>query len=512
MARVAGALLFAALLTFSPLLAFGAVPTQGGLERRLKEGWIGRYAQKDESIRKVIGANEGWAKFREMDLYEAIRFFSMVTDQASRIGAARSYVELAKSYGALEDFFVDIETQYLDELGMQATAGQRARLGFCHLLRGKTQKAKEIFSAESPKDRRFHWSVGRLGVAHESGQKVDMESELKKLAESASKEQRTFLKVAAHAWGHDIPVKDTAYYGQSIQAMKDGDLFGALVALQMMDNPGNHGEPGPELYLYALLRQVFSKMAVESVKGMEGIDAYFVSGQAKLLLGDYEGAAADFALASKALENPSTVVATRVFGAEIDEAEMVGLARVNEGLAKFKAGKVEEAKRVWIEFAATPNAGRFELSRLAAAVADAKVGILPEVVAKMPGEAVGEVATLTASALRLPGGDTAAKLLDTRGARIARDAALVARTGQRYGEALDVLDQAHIKRQGNRPSFANPPTFMVDLARAYAETGEFAPAVEILFELSRQYPSSRMAYESLKRLYASTTGGEAPPR
>ena len=50
------------------------------------------------------------------------------------------------------------------------------------------------------------------------------------------------------------------------------------------------------------------------------------------------------------------------------------------------------------------------------------------------------------------------------------------------------------------------------LAWSYADTGQYAPAVAILFELSQAHPSMRLAYESLKRLYASRSGGEAPPR
>jgi len=33
-----------------------------------------------------------------------------------------------------------------------------------------------------------------------------------------------------------------------------------------------------------------------------------------------------------------------------------------------------------------------------------------------------------------------------------------------------------------------------------------------MFELAGDYPSARLGYESLKRMYASRTGGEAPPR
>jgi hypothetical protein len=74
------------------------------------------------------------------------------------------------------------------------------------------------------------------------------------------------------------------------------------------------------------------------------------------------------------------------------------------------------------------------------------------------------------------------------------------------------MERAHRKATGFRPDFVNDPAFLVDLSRAYAEAGDYAPAVAVLFELSRQYPSVRLAYESLKRLYAAHTGGETQPR
>jgi hypothetical protein len=78
--------------------------------------------------------------------------------------------------------------------------------------------------------------------------------------------------------------------------------------------------------------------------------------------------------------------------------------------------------------------------------------------------------------------------------------------------ARDVLEQAHRKSSGYRPDFVNQPGFLVDLARGRERVGEYAPAVAVLFELAADDPSVRIAYESLKRLYASHTGGEVPPR
>lgn len=480
--------------------------------RKAEGGWVGQYAKRDESVRKLLSSSEGWTRFRDMDLFESIRFFSSSTDPASRIGAARSYLELAETFDALDGFFLDIETQYLDEMGMSATSGQRARLGFCFIRRGKLSRAKEIFGTEPPKDGKFHWALGKLAMAAASGSKTDPKDELKRLGDSASRENRALVKVYAYAHGVDLQLKDTGYYGQALTAMKSGDLFSSMVALQMLDNAGNSAEPGPDLYLYYLLREVFAKMAVEAVKTLDGVEAAHLLGQAKLLLGDNEGAAESFAKARMGSENPSASLAARLLGPELDGTEARGLSAVYEGLALQRAKKTELAAKAWQEVAAGQPGGDYALLRLAAVVSEAGVAGVVRDSSAAAADAVSGANELGARASKMQGAEMATRLIDARIARVARDSAAVARKAGRQRDALDVLAQAHVKRQGNRPSFVNPPSFFVDLARAYAENGEFAPAVEILFELSNQYSSSRTAYESLKRLYASTTGGEAPPR
>lgn len=490
---------------------FAATATDG-LAQRVEDGWVGRYSRRDDDIKKMISSSEGWMKFRDMDLFESIRFFSSSTDAASRIGAARSHLELAEAFDALDGFFLDVETQYLDEIGMAATQGQRARLGFCFIRRGKINRAKEVFGVEPVKDRKLHWALGRMAMSLASGQKADPREELKKLADGASKDNKAFIKVFAFANGIDVPLKDAGYYGQALAAMKDGDLFGSMVALQMLDNAGNAGEPGADIYLYYLLRQVFARMAVEAVRGIDGVEAAYLLGQAKLYLGEYDEAAAAFEKAGSGRENPAASVAARLFGPEVDGGEVRGLADVYAGLARYRQKKNEEAAKLWKDAAQKSASSDFILARLAAVTAEAGVagvGMNPD---KVSASALLSANDLGNRAAKMKGGDMAVKLIDARVGRVARDAAAVARKSGRQKDALDALMQAHVKRQGNKPSFFNTPSFFVDLARAYAENGEFAPAVEILFELSNQYSSSRMAYESLKRLYASTTGGEAPPR
>lgn len=488
-----------------------AEPQAGSYVSRVENGWIGRFAGKDESIRKFLGDGEAWAKYRDMELFEAIRFFTMEDDPAHRVATARSCLELACTFENLDSFFLDVETQYLDDLGMSATPGQKARLGLCQLRKGKPEKAKEIFNGQTPRNAKFFWALGKAGIKALSGGNGLGKDELKSLSDMATKETRALLRVAAYSWGRDLQLADTGYYGQALQALSGGDLFGGMVALQMVERPASADDPGPDLYLYYLLKHVFARMAADAVKGIELSEAAIIRGKALMILGDFEAAEKAFASAKTLKTEGDVTDALLLYGSEVDVKEARNVALIYQGLALVKAKKAEEGKKLWAEAAAS-GSGSFEKALLAAE--QAREGIAAPLAD--PGKetlaALSEQTELQKLALKMKGGETARKLLEARTTKLALSAAAVARASGRTRDALNLIDSAHAKKQGYKPSFVNPPSFLVDLSRAYAETGEFAPAVEIMFELSNQFSSSRAAYESLKRLYASTTGGEAPPR
>ncbi len=451
--------------------------------------------------------------YRDMDLFESIRYFTMGADQASRMAAARSYMELASTFDGLDTFFLDVESQFLDDLGLGASGGQRARLAFCYLRRGKFSKAKEILAAEPPKDAKFYWALGRLALQFASADKAPDKAELKKLQDAATKDQKVFLRVVSYTLGRDLQIKDTGYYGQALQSLASGDLFGGMVSLQMVDRPSSDNEPGPDLYLYHFMKQIFARMAIEALKGVDGTDAALLMGRAKLLIGDAEGAEKTLSKARNVRATPQAVAdSARLYGPEIDALEAVNLAAVYDGLALQKLKKPAEAEKVW-QTAINTGLGPYEKARLAAEELKAglKTGPLGDP-AGIAAASLAEVEELEKLSSRLTGADVIHRLLDARYARAAMDSAAIARAQGRMKDALENLDKAHMKRQGYKPTYVNPPSFLVELSRAYAETGEFAPSVEILFELSNQMSTCRVAYESLKRLYASTTGGEAPPR
>jgi hypothetical protein len=204
-------------------------------------------------------------------------------------------------------------------------------------------------------------------------------------------------------------------------------------------------------------------------------------------------------------------VGAYIFGPLLDGEELVSLARVQQGRVLAAAGRDAEAKQAWSQ---VDESGMNALAL--AALAAAQRGVDSAAPLASPKETViaahGQTLALRQSSSNLKGGSDIAALMAARVAEVARHAARVARDEGKPRDALDLVDGAHRKRKGYRPDFVNPPSFMVELAQAYSGTGQYAPAVEILFELSHEFPSARLGYESLKRLYASRSGGEAPPR
>lgn len=70
-----------------------------------------------------------------------------------------------------------------------------------------------------------------------------------------------------------------------------------------------------------------------------------------------------------------------------------------------------------------------------------------------------------------------------------------------YAKALSFLEAARDKSRKNRIE-ANSPLLLIDLARAYYHTRHFSEALEIYFEMSRQFPAVRQIQASLQGVYA----------
>ncbi|TAL16933.1 hypothetical protein EPN96_07065 [bacterium] len=474
---------------------------------RLKNSWVGLYAQRNEKIARLLSDGEGWVNFREMALPAAITAFSSGTSIPERIGKARACLQLAETFAVLDGFYLKTEAEYLGSPAVKGIPGAAGRLGFIRLRQGDTDAAGKIFSAAPPRGQEAVWSLGRAGVEVISG-KSSGGAALEKAVKEAPADKTSLALTASYSWGRPAGIKDKSQYSSAVSSLAGGD-FGAAAGALERAGYGSAEEAGPDLFLYDLLRITYAKYALASLKTVGGQEAAWLSGRALWLLKDYEASVS--ALAGVTGEQSGTLHPALLFGVIIDGQEMLEVSTALRGASLIRAGKTAEGTAVLKELL-DGDPGAFTLAYLA----ELQVGMGIKGPLGNPEQAVNDSITAIRmdriKMLEVENGEIASAILGARQAEICRKASSVVRAGGKSREALDLLDSAHQKRKGYKPDFINPPAFLLDLASAYAQTGQYAPSTEILFELSNQYPAVRLGYESLKRLYASRTGGEAPPR
>lgn len=474
----------------------------------MEASWLGRYGKHDEAIKTLLTEQEGWLRYRDMDLFEAIRLFSETKNVSDRIGLARAYLEMARTFERLDRLFLGVETSYLVSRDQKVTGAQRARLGFVVLRRGELARAQEIFGQPAPKGQERVWSLGHAGIALARKDSQAAAPLLKGLCAAADEDGAQLVRVATTLWGVPQRCSGDGYYIQALDAIEGEDLFGGVVALQMMDHASARDDAGPDLYLYPLLERIFARLALETVESLEQPQAAYLKGLALLHMGTHDAAVEAFEAAAVSGE---PLIEMHLFGPLLDGREVTELARFQQGVALSKAGKGQPAQEAWSR---VDQSGDQAVALTTLAAAQRARGLDAPLSSPEQAAALAREATkaLRQSAAALEGGEEISVLLSAREAEVARLGARIALRDAKAQDALDLIDGVHRKRKGYRPDFVNPPSFMVELSQAYAETGQYAPAVEILFELSHEVPSSRLGYESLKRLYASRSGGEAPPR
>ena len=70
-----------------------------------------------------------------------------------------------------------------------------------------------------------------------------------------------------------------------------------------------------------------------------------------------------------------------------------------------------------------------------------------------------------------------------------------------YANAASYLEAGRDKSNKNKIE-ANDPAMLVNLAEAYYRTKKFSEALEIYFEMSKQFPEVRQIQEALQGIYA----------
>ncbi len=489
-----------------------APKSDAGIER-LKEGWLGRFGARDAKLSGILTGQLGWEHLKEMELFEAIRLFSVVPERSSRLGAVRTYTEMALMYEALDGLMQNVEVEYLAAL-KGAPPGVASRLGLLRLKAGDVEAARDIFfsKGQAPKPSVAEL-VGQAGVMLADALRDKAQALMVRASEQAkTADECALVRMAAYEWGLPGESGQCGYYGQSLDALKANDLFSAVVSLQMIEDPWHALEAGADIYLYSLYKKIFAHMSIDTASRVKGVGGGYFEGRARLMTGDARGGLLLFeGLREDTSPFAASDDAAWLYGPELGGEDALALAEVYKGEALYLMGRASEAEKIW-KTLLDNDPGALALSRMAALQVKFKASAPLGDPRQAVDSALAATISLKESALDIePGGEAIATLLNVRLANIYHYGAQVAYALGSSDTALDYMDRAHWKRKGNQPTYVNPPAFIVGLAKAYLDSGQYAPAVDMMFGMSSHFPSSRMAYESLKRLYASKTGGEAPP-
>lgn len=467
---------------------------------------MGRYASRDEALRVLLSSQEGWGKLRDMELFEAADLFSSGGSDTDRLGTARTYLALADAFASLDELLLATESVYLDSLGDRAGPLEQARGGLVRIRRGDLAPARSLFAKGPPPAARGAWAVGAAGLAAADGRAAEGAA----LPAGVGDGEADLASVAGYAWAGRAG-RAGGPFGRAARALAAGDFGGALTVLQRLELARAPRAAGPDLFTYLLLRRACAGLASKALGEPTTPDAAYLAGLAREHLGEDAAAVALYARAEAAQQNG--LDAAWLFSPCLGAREAARLAAARRGGLLARRGSRDEAAAAWQKALGAGEPG--PLAR--ATVAEMRAGGSAQAAAP---DVVAEAAAAVTEAAEVPpllpkdgaGGDLLPSLYPARTAAVARAAASVYRRAGQSRRALEVLERAHRKATGYRPDFANDVAFLVDLARSYADAGDYAPAVAVLFDLSRQYPQARLAYESLKRAYAARTGGETQPR
>ncbi len=474
-----------------------------------RAGWMGRYSRRDAGLAALLASHPGWSHYRDMDLLEGLQFFAGSPKAADVLGAARSYLALADLFGALDGLFLEVEAAYLDGLGARAGGPERARRAHVRLRLGDLAGARAEFDAPAPEGQVYPWALGRAGVAALGGDAPGAEALRARLPAPGSDGERNLGEAACYLWGLPGAGGGRGPYGQAVAAFRTGDLTGGILSLQMLDLQGGQAGADPGLFLYPLLRRAFAGLALAALGDAAAPDEAFLAGLAREHRGEWPAAAQAFDRAARG-SGPGQDAAW-LFSPLHGAGEAAEVARVAAAGARYRAGERAGALQAWRAALAAPP-GPLALAWLAASQAELASPAPLDDPTRSAAAALAAVAAAPA-AFQGEGAEQLVSLLYP--ARLAAVSRLAARVERRLGDrrrAADLLDRAHSKASGYRSNFVNPPAFLADLAREDAAAGNYATAVAVMFALAGDNPSARLAYESLKRLYASRSGGEAPPR
>lgn len=478
---------------------------------------MGRFGRRDPELAVLLAGQPGWGLLRDMELGRAAEAFGASETPADRVGAARAWVELAALHAALDVIVLEAEAAYLDGRGPEAGTRARVDRGLIALRLGDLETARSAFGHPAPEAGGSAWTLGRAALAALEGDEDEARRLWAQAPALGTAQDVAVAQAGCYFWGLPCPKDPGGALGTAVAALREEDAPAALEALR------GGGEGAPPVFFYPLLRHAYALLAAAQTAGMASLEAAFWRAEAWKHLGRWGAAAEDFrraaesaavapGLAEAAEAAEQGEVAGWLFSPIHGREEAARLARVAEGAARYQAGERAEGLALWGGALAGEDPGPVVRARLAADQAEAGVAQPLASPAAAAAEALAAVAAAQGQLQETDGGLVPPAIYAVRMAAVSRLGARVARAQGDRRRAADLLDGAYRKASGHRPGFVNPPGYLAELAREYAAAGEYAPAVAILFSLAGEYPEARVAYESLKRLYASRTGGEAPPR
>lgn len=469
---------------------------------------MGRFGSRDPQLAALLAEQPGWGLFRDMELGLAAEAFGGADAPAGRVGGARAWLELAALYDALDGLVLEAEAAYLDGLGPQAGARVRLDRGLAALRLGDLETARRALGDPPPAEAGgAAWALGRAALAALEGDAAGARRQWAQAPFAAAGEDEDLLYAGCFLWGLPCPRQPAGAYAAAVAALERGDAPAALEALR-----GGAGTGAPAVFFYyPLLRRACATLAAAQVAGEQGPAAAYWGAEARAHLGRWGDAAREYGRVADGAAEPSGP-AGWLFSPIHDREEAARLARVAEGAARYRGGERAQGLALWRGVLAGGDPGPLVLARLAAEQAEAGSAQPLASAAAAAAEALAAVAAAQSRLQETEGAPVPPALYAVRVAAVSRLGARVARAQGDRRRAADLLDGAHLKASGHRPGFVNPPGYLADLAREYAAAGEYAPAVALLFSLAGEVSEARAAYESLKRLYASRAGGEAPPR
>lgn len=469
---------------------------------------MGRYARQDEKLGQMLGAQEAWFHFRDMDLYSAMEGFEEFKGRSDKVGAARTYIEFMDLFSSLDEFSLELELQFLAALGDGATLEQKLRKAFILLRKKDVSGARAEFkTAEGASP--FLLALGEAWASAIEGTPPTA-FPLPGNPKPADENERLVGRIVCFLAKipYSAPSGDTPY-DQAIKGLSEGLFKGSLLALQMVDFASDNGGVHSRLFIYPLLNRSIAEILLSALGTPDSAGTAFLAAAAHEALGDFLGAATLYRRAAEGggRDGDELWVFSPYHGAE----EASEMANIYRGATLMRGGMQEEGLEVW---------RRMESVGIKSPLAAASLARLKGALSAGRQAEEGEYALSCLKSMRqavslLPSGEEGEVLYllySTRLAAASRLAANFFTEKGEFGQALDIMSKAHHKTEGYRPNFGNTPGFMTDLAKSYAYSGDFAVAGAIVFELENSFPSVRAAQDSLKRLYGQRAGGEAPPR